>query len=102
MRIFCIFLRVVDALQQCLSLDWRPDVVDGRFNDKLVLLITNGPPCNLLEKKCACHSPDLWQMADALAEKNITLVVLGIEPTVICSDFYCALAKKTGKYIEFI
>ncbi|CAF1344297.1 unnamed protein product [Adineta ricciae] len=94
---------IVDALQQCLSLDWRPDVVDGRFNDKLILLITNGPPCNLLEKKCACNSPDLWQMVDALAEKNITLVVLGIEPTVICSDFYCALAKKTGgEYLPFI
>ncbi|CAF1336319.1 unnamed protein product [Adineta ricciae] len=94
---------IVDALQQCLSLDWRPDVVDGRFNDKLVLLITNGPPCNLLEEKCACNSPDLWQLVDALAKKNITLVVLGIEPTVICSDFYCALAKKTGgEYIPFV
>lgn len=98
---FCISFRLVDALQQCLSLDWRPDV-DGQITDKLVLLITNGPPCNLLEKKCSCNSPDLWRMANIFAKKNITLVVIGIEPTVICSDFYCALAKKTGKYLCFL
>jgi hypothetical protein len=60
-------------------------------------LITDGPPCNLLNDECPCYSKDLWQIADEYVKQNITLVVVGIEPSIIvCDDFYCALANKTG------
>ncbi|UJR35308.1 hypothetical protein I4U23_028070 [Adineta vaga] len=94
---------IVDALDQSISLGWRPDNSNHRYHEKMVILITDGSPCNLLSNKCPCDSPDLWKMADELAKKNITLVVLGIEPSVICDAFYYALAKKTGgQYFPFI
>jgi hypothetical protein len=37
-------------------------------------------------------------MSDSLADANLTLSIIGIEPNVIvCDDFYSALAKNTGK-----
>lgn len=68
-------------------------------------MITGGPPCGLiinstdtLENGCPCASDDLWLMSNKLAEENLTLTIIGIEPNVtVCDDFYSALAKNTGK-----
>jgi len=36
-------------------------------------------------------------ISDEFVKQDITLVVIGIEPSiVVCDDFYCALANKTG------
>ena len=67
-------------------------------------MITGGPPCGLLvnstetlDNGCPCANDDLWIMSDKLAEANLTLTIVGIEPNVIvCDDFYSALAKNTG------
>lgn len=70
----------------------------NQFHEKLVILITDGPPCNLLNDECSCHTKDLWKIADEFEQEDITLVTIGIEPSVIiCDDFYCALSQKTGK-----
>jgi hypothetical protein len=37
-------------------------------------------------------------MSDEFIKRNLTLAIIGIEPSVIvCDDFYGALAKNTGK-----
>jgi Mg-chelatase subunit ChlD len=69
----------------------------NRYHEKLVILITDGPPCNLLNDKCPCDSKDLWKISGEFEKQDIILVVIGIEPSVtVCDDFYCALANKTG------
>ena len=68
-----------------------------RFHEKLVILITDGPPCNLFNEQCHYNSIDLWKMSDKLRKQDIVLVVIGIEPGILeCDDFYCALAQNTG------
>jgi hypothetical protein len=60
-------------------------------------MITGGPPCGLLANDCPCSSDDLWKISDELNKENLTLAIVGIEPSVIvCDDFYGALAKNTG------
>ncbi len=67
-------------------------------------MITGGPPCDLLANStsiqtndCPCSGDDLWIMSDELIKENLTLVIVGVEPSVIvCDDFYGALAKNTG------
>jgi hypothetical protein len=69
-------------------------------------MITGGPPLGLLDdpkeyqtNDCPCSSDDLWKISDELNKENLTLAIVGIEPSVIvCDDFYGALAKSTGKY----
>jgi hypothetical protein len=69
-------------------------------------MITGGQPCGLLASPrgtptndCPCSSDDLWLMSEELNQKNLTLVIIGIEPSVtVCDDFYGALAKNTGKW----
>ncbi len=62
-----------------------------------MILFTDGPPCNLLHNECPWNSNDLWRVTDEFERQDITLVVIGIEPSVVvCDDFYCALANKTG------
>ncbi len=68
-------------------------------------MITGGPPCGLLVNStdvqtndCSCSSDDLWKISDELNKENLTLAIVGIEPSVIvCDDFYDALAKNTGQ-----
>jgi hypothetical protein len=68
-------------------------------------MVTGGPPCGLLYNSteipindCPCSSDDLWLMSDEFIKRNLTLAIIGIEPSVIvCDDFYGALAKNTGK-----
>ncbi|CAF0877651.1 unnamed protein product [Rotaria sp. Silwood1] len=95
---------IVDALDASLTLDWRPNTNVHRYHEKLVILITDGPPCNLLNDQCFFNSKDLWKISDKFEEQDITLVIIGIEPSVVvCDDFYCALANKTGgEYLPLI
>ena len=73
-------------------------------------MITGGPPCGLLAgsgetltNDCPCSSDDLWKISDELNRENLTLAVVGIEPSVIvCDDFYGALAKNTGQSFHSI
>jgi hypothetical protein len=68
-------------------------------------MITGGPPCGLLDdpteiptNDCPCSNDDLWKISDELNKENLTLAIVGIEPSVIvCDDFYGALAKNTGQ-----
>ena len=40
-------------------------------------------------------------MSNRLAAEDLTLAIVGIEPSVlVCDDFYGALAKNTGKENE--
>jgi len=94
-----------DALNASLTLDWRSNDNVNRYHEKLVILITDGAPCNLLHNECPCATnDDLWKISDEFERQNITLVVIGIEPcVVVCDDFYCALANKTGgEYLPLI
>ena len=66
----------------------------------MVILITDGPPCGLMTDECRCGSRDLWTMMNEFEEQNITVVVIGVEPSAVTSDdFYCALANKTGRTV---
>jgi len=95
---------IADALNASLTLDWRSNNNVNRYHEKLVILITDGAPCNLLNNECRCNSNDLWKISDEFERQDITLVVIGIEPSVVvCDDFYCALANKTGgEYLPLI
>ena len=63
-----------------------------------MILLTDGPPCGLMNHGCTCGSQDLWELVKRFEDQLITIAVVGVEPSVnICSDFYCALAKRTGK-----
>ncbi|CAF2393148.1 unnamed protein product [Rotaria sp. Silwood2] len=95
---------IVDALDASLTLDWRPNTNVNRYHEKLVILITDGPPCNFLNDECSFNSKDLWKISDEFEKQDITLVIIGIEPSVVvCDDFYCALANKTGgEYLPLI
>jgi len=82
---------LANALVECLTLNWRSSA------NKLVVLFTDGPPCNLLNNDCCTGSLDLWEIAGEFKEKGIVLCVVGLEPTMtIYEDFYCALARKTS------
>ncbi|CAF0723027.1 unnamed protein product [Rotaria sordida] len=88
---------IVDALDTSLTLDWRSNTNFNQYHEKLVILITDGPPCNFLNDECSFNSKDLWKISDEFEKQDITLVIIGIEPSiVVCDDFYCALANKTG------
>jgi Mg-chelatase subunit ChlD len=67
-----------------------------------VILITDGAPCSFSHDECPWISHDLWRMSSEFEKQDITLAVVGIEPSVVvCDDFYCALANKTGTQILF-
>lgn len=89
---------IANVLAECLTLDWRLSA------NKLVILFTDGPPCNLLNNDCCTNGLDLWKIADELKENGIVLAIVGLEPTMtIFEDFYCALARKTdGEYLPLI
>lgn len=69
----------------------------------MVVLITDGPPnglFNLLDSDRFTQrkGADPWLMADEFNKQDVSLVVVSIEPSVLrCDDFYCALARKTGR-----
>ncbi|CAF0829112.1 unnamed protein product [Rotaria sp. Silwood1] len=102
---------ISDALREALKLEWRSNDPD-RWHEKLIIMITGGPPCGLLTdlptemqiNDCPYDTNDLWIMSEELVKENLTLAIVGIEPSVIvCDDFYGALAKNTGgEYIPLI
>jgi len=78
---------------------------NGGFDKKLVILITDGAPNGLFtlldvtpnSRFAQITGADTWLVANEFKKQGITLVVVGVEPSVLpCDDFYCALAHKTG------
>ncbi len=69
---------------------------DGQiFNEKLVILITDDAPNGLFTP---LNGADPWIMSNEFMLQNISLVVIGVGEGINASnDFYCALAKNTGK-----
>lgn len=78
------------------DVEWCPD--DNV--QKLVMLITNGPPSGLLSD---LNGPDTWQLGKRFQERRIALSVVGVQLSIaICSDFYTALSQRTGaQYVPF-
>ncbi len=46
----------------------------NRYHEKLVILITDGPPCNLLNNECHRCSKDLWKIAGEFEKQDIFIV----------------------------
>ncbi|CAF0818906.1 unnamed protein product, partial [Didymodactylos carnosus] len=77
-------------------------------NQKLCILITDAPPHGLgcaddnYPDGCPCKL-DPWYIAEEFERRDITLLVIGIEPEMTpYKGFYYALANKTGgTYIPF-
>ncbi|CAF1580758.1 unnamed protein product [Rotaria sp. Silwood1] len=92
---------VGDALHEALNIQWRIDNNDQIFNEKLVILITDGAPNGLFT---TLNGADPWRISKKFKENNITLVVVGVSESINeCDDFYCALAQKTdGQYIPLV
>ncbi|CAF1381969.1 unnamed protein product, partial [Rotaria sp. Silwood1] len=92
---------VGDALYEALNVQWRDNNNNQIFNEKLVILITDSAPNGLFT---TLDGADPWVVSKKFEEKDITLVVVGVEESVIkCDDFYCALAKKAGgEYIPLV
>jgi len=60
-----------------------------------VILITDGAPNGLFTPLIGA---DPWFISNRFIEQDITLIVVGVgESVIVCDDFYCALAKNTGK-----
>lgn len=87
---------VVDGLHAMMKLDWRPEAT------KVALLIADAPPHGL--GTCGDGFPegcpdglDIMQVAGQLAEKEITLHVVGCEPAISPHrSFFQGLALVTG------
>ncbi|CAF4074903.1 unnamed protein product [Rotaria sp. Silwood2] len=72
---------VADALHDILKLSWRSEAT------KICVLISDAPPHGL--KQCDDHFPDgcplgfdPLKIAREMAEKHITLYVVGVEPPI--------------------
>lgn len=60
-----------------------------------MILFTDGAPSGLFTN---LNGPDPWDISNKFRERDITLIVVGVEPGILsCDDFYCALAQNTGK-----
>ncbi|CAF3206819.1 unnamed protein product [Rotaria socialis] len=87
---------VADALHDILKLSWRSEAT------KICVLISDAPPHGL--KQCDDSFPDgcplghdPLKIAREMAEKNITLYVVGVEPPILpYREFFMALAHITG------
>ncbi|CAF2637735.1 unnamed protein product [Rotaria sp. Silwood2] len=92
---------VGDALHEALNFPWRVNNDDQVFNEKLVILITDGAPNGLFT---TLNGADPWIISNKFMKKDITLVVVGVgEGINECDDFYCALAQNTGgQYIPLV
>ncbi|CAF1275658.1 unnamed protein product [Rotaria magnacalcarata] len=90
-----MIIYLVDALYEALNFAWRDNNDDKIFYDKLVILFTDSALNGLFTD---LSGKDSWKMSHQFLKKDITLLVVGVEPTIIeCYDFYCALAENTGK-----
>ncbi|CAF0980232.1 unnamed protein product [Rotaria sordida] len=91
-----------DALREALNVQWRlNNNNDLIFNEKLVILITDGAPNGLFTP---LNGADPWIISNEFHRENITLVVVGVAESINeCDDFYCALAQNTGgEYIPLV
>ncbi|CAF3760283.1 unnamed protein product [Rotaria sp. Silwood1] len=93
--------RTSDALHEAFNMEWRANNNDQTFNEKLVILITDGAPNGLFT---TLNGADPWILSKKFKENNITLVVVGVSESINeCDDFYCALAQNTGgQYIPLV
>ena len=65
------------------------------FHEKVVILFVGGSPNGLFTP---LDGADPWVMSNEFLNQDITLVVVGVGESIAeCDDFYCALAKNTGK-----
>ncbi|CAF4012866.1 unnamed protein product [Rotaria sp. Silwood1] len=103
---------VGDALQEALNIFRLLNDDNGRFDKKLVILITDGPPSGLVvllngvsgDRFAQANGADPWLVANEFNRERIALAIVGVEPGIVqCDDYYCALARKTGGlYIPLI
>ncbi|CAF0999387.1 unnamed protein product [Rotaria sp. Silwood1] len=94
---------VADALHDILKLSWRSEAT------KICVLISDAPPHGL--KQCSDSFPDgcplgfdPLKIAREMAEKSITLYVVGVEPPIVpYREFFMALAHITGgQYVPMV
>ncbi|CAG2251822.1 unnamed protein product [Mytilus edulis] len=88
---------VAEAMYQTTKLSWRQEAT------KISVMISDAPPHGLVpseESSFPQGSPnghDPMQIARDLAQKDITLYVIGVEPPILpYKDFFMALAYITG------
>ncbi|XP_071135421.1 uncharacterized protein [Mytilus edulis] len=88
---------VADAMFEATRLSWRQDAT------KISVLISDAPPHGLVPSEDTSFpqgSPnghDPMQIARDLAQKDVTLYVIGVEPPIVpYKDFFMALAYITG------
>lgn len=95
---------VEDALHAVLKLAWRPEAT------KICVLISDAPPHGL-DPNCGDGFPegspsgiDPLKTAHEMAEKQITLYAVGVEPPIVpYRDFFMAIAYITGgQYVPMI
>ncbi|CAF1526217.1 unnamed protein product [Rotaria sp. Silwood1] len=94
---------VADALQDILKLSWRPEAT------KICILISDAPPHGLdpsgdgFPNGCPVGL-DPIRIVREMAEKNITLYTVGVEPPIVpYRDFFMALAYITGgQYVPMV
>ncbi|CAF1078094.1 unnamed protein product [Rotaria sordida] len=94
---------VADALHDALNLSWRSDAA------KICILISDAPPHGLVRAGdgfpdgCpAGHDP--LNIVRKMAEKNITLYTVGVEPPIVpYRDFFMTIAHITGgQYVPMV
>ncbi|CAC5367256.1 unnamed protein product [Mytilus coruscus] len=88
---------VADAMYQATKLSWRQDAT------KMCVMISDAPPHGLVPSEDTSFpygSPnghDPMQIARDLAQKGVTLYIIGVEPPVVpYKDFFMGLAYLTG------
>lgn len=87
---------VADALHDVLKLSWRPEAT------KICVLVSDAPPHGLMTSGDSfpngCpHGHDPMAICRQLAQKGVTLYVVGCEPDLQpYKDFFAALAYVTG------
>lgn len=88
-------------MHTALGFSWRNLTNSAVFDEKLVILFTDGAPNGLFNETIG---DDPWVLSNKFCHANIILMIIGVgENTVECDDFYCALAENTGgRYIPMI
>lgn len=88
---------VAEAMFQATKLSWRQEAT------KISVMISDAPPHGLVPSEDSSFSEgspnghDPMQLARDLAQKGVTLYVIGVEPPIVpYKDFFMALAYITG------
>ncbi|CAF5165456.1 unnamed protein product, partial [Rotaria sp. Silwood1] len=77
-----------DALQEALNIFRLLNDDNGRFDKKLVILITDGPPSGLFvllngvcgDRFAQANGADPWLVANEFNRERIALAIVGVEP----------------------